>query len=91
MSINTLIEDDLQLIYDELYDDKALYKGNSISLFFSNDYEIQSAKERVITVQSKDVVGLSNSDTITIDNVVHKVISFTPSNDGKETVIGLEK
>ncbi len=90
MSNKTLIQDDLQLIYDELYDDKALFKGNEISVFYAKDFEVQSSKERVITVQSKDVLGITNSDIVTIGTVDHKVISFYNEPDGFETTIGLE-
>jgi len=91
MSINTLIVDDLQLIYDELYDAKATFKGNEISVFFANDYEVQSSKEKVLRVQSKDVVGISNSDVITLDGADYKVITFIPDANGLETTVGLEK
>lgn len=91
MSIKALIQDDLDLIYDELYDDKAIYKEKEISVFYAKDYEVQSNKERVITAKSKDVVGISNSDVITINNVVHKVISYYKEPEGLEVVIGLEK
>jgi len=91
MGINTLMEDDLQLIYDELYDAKATFKGNEISVFFSPDYEIQSSKEKIITAQSKDVSGITNSDVLAIDGIDYKVITFNESADGRETTIGLEK
>lgn len=91
MGLNTLIENDLQLIYDELYDVKALYKNVSLSVFFSDDYEVQSSKEKVITAQSKDVAEISNSDIFTIGGIDYKVITFNHSPDGLETTIGLEK
>jgi len=91
MSINTLIEEDLQLIYDELYDDKALFKGKSIGVFYANDYDISSVREKVVTVQTKDVIGISNSDIFTINSIDYKVITFSLTSDAKETIIGLEK
>ena len=91
MSIKTLLQDDLDLIYDELYDDKATYKDKEISVFYAKDYEVQSSKERVITAKSKDVIGINNSDTVTIGTIDYRVISFYNEPDGLETTIGLEK
>ena len=91
MSINTLIQDDLDLIYGELYDDKAEFRGVEISVFYSKDYEVQSSKEKVITAKSKDVAGINNSDVITINKIPYKVISFYNDTEGRETTIGLEK
>ena len=91
MSVKTLFQDDLDLIYSELYDDKALFRGTEISVFYAKDYEVQGSKEKVITAQSNSVSGISNSDTVTINSVDYKVISFLTDQDGLETTIGLEK
>ena len=91
MSINTLIDNDLPFLYKELRDTTAVYNGNTIDVIFDTDYEISSVKEKVIKVQSKDVAGLSNSDTIAIDGTDYKIITFNEMPDGREIVIGLEK
>ena len=91
MGISTLIDNDLPMLYRELRDTTAVYNGTAIDVIYDTDYEISSVKEKIIRVQAKDVIGLSNSDTITIDGADYKVISFNEMTDGREIVIGLEK
>ena len=81
---------DLQSLYNDLYDAKATFKGAEISVIYDNTYEVQSIREKVLRVQANDVVGISNSDTITIGSDVYRVISYLPTNDGLEMIIGVE-
>ena len=81
---------DLQSLYNDLYDVKATFKGSEISVIYDNTYEVQSIREKVLRVQANDVVGISNSDTISIGDDIYRVISFLPTADGLEMIIGVE-
>ncbi len=91
MSLKESIVNDLPLIYKELADVQATFKGNPIYAFFDDNYDVENIRQKVIRVQSSDVQGITNADTITIDGITHKVIMFEKTPDGFEMIIGLEK
>jgi len=90
MSINALFQEDLQSLYADLYDAKATFRGEEISVIYDSTYDVQSIREKVIRVQASKVVGISNSDTISIGDDIYRVISFLPTADGLEMIIGVE-
>ena len=90
MALKQMIANDINLLYSELYNAKATFKGAEISVIYDNTYEVQSIREKVLRVQANDVVGISNSDTVTIGSDIYRVISYLPTNDGLEMIIGVE-
>jgi len=90
MALRQMIEDDINLLYSELYDTKATFNGAEINVIYDSTYEVQSVREKVLRVQASDVVGITNSDTITIGNDDYRVISYLPTSDNLEMIIGVE-
>jgi len=90
MALKQMIENDINLLYSELYDAKAYFNGDEINVIYDNTYDVQSVREKVLRVQASDVVGISNSDTITIEDKVYRVISYLPTSDELEMIIGVE-
>lgn len=93
MSLKNIIESDIDIFYDlEDFATPAIYKGKSISILFSKDYEVEGIADVVITIRKSEVPNLKKKEVLNINSLDYKVIAIDtdPEND-LEYIVMLNK
>jgi hypothetical protein len=74
MSFKEQLEDDLLVFYNSAeFAVPALYKGNFIPVMFTEEFEVESIKQKMITVRTVDMPNIEMEDTMEINGLVYTV------------------
>jgi len=91
MGLNTSLSGDLPNMYTALADAYATYNGVEIGVFFDDDFTVGGISDKLIKVQSSDVVGLADGHVFEINGVTYEVLNHNPTETELETIVALDE
>ena len=88
-----MIANDMDIFYDiEDFATPAIYKGESIPVLFSKDYEVDGISDVVITVRKSDIPVLKKKEILNINSLDYKIIAIdTDPENELEYIVMLDK
>ncbi|MGB3751877.1 MAG: hypothetical protein WA945_09945 [Arcobacteraceae bacterium] len=91
MNFKEQLEEDLSIFYNnEEFATTALHNENEITVIFDEAYEVESSKNKSITVRSSEGEAIEDGDRLEIEGITYTVqISEYKDDTNLEMIIGI--